>query len=195
VNGDGKISFPQDAVAIGSDMPRIAYSFNGGVAWKGIDLNFIFQGVGKRTIIRDGNWRIPGAIVYQAQNKAFLNQSWTPTRTNARLPRLSTTGTINNYNYYPSDWVAENGAYLRLKNLVIGYTIPASITKRAKIQNFRIYFAGNDLWETTKIHDGWDPEASRVVANTGDPNNGNVTTFSDRYPFYRYYTVGVNVTF
>lgn len=195
VNGDGKISFPQDAVAIGSDAPRISYSFNGGIAWKGIDFNFIFQGVADRTIVRDGNWRIPGAIVYQAQNKAFLNQSWTPTRTNARLPRLSTTGTINNYNYYPSDWVAENGAYLRLKNLVIGYTIPASITKRAKLQSLRIYFAGNDLWETSKINDGWDPEASRVVANTGDPNNGNVTTFSDRYPFYRYYTVGVNVTF
>jgi TonB-linked SusC/RagA family outer membrane protein len=195
VNGDGKISFPQDAVAIGSDVPRIAYAFNGGVAWKGFDFNFIFQGVGKRTIIRDGNWRIPAAIVYQAQNKAFLNEWWTPARTDARLPRISTTGTINNYNYYPSDWVAENGAYLRLKNLVIGYTIPASITKRAKIQNLRIYFSGNDLWEITKIHDGWDPEASRAVANTGDPNNGNVATFSERYPFYRYYTFGINVTF
>ena len=195
VNGDGKITFPQDAVAIGSDIPRYSYSFNGGADWKGIDLNFIFQGVGKRTIIRDGNWRIPAAIVYQAQNASFQNNWWTPTHTDAYLPRLSTTGTINNYNYYPSTWVAENGAYLRLKNLVLGYTLPHALTQRAKIEKLRIYFSGNDLWEISHIKDGWDPEAARTVANTGDANNGNIATYSERYPFYRYYTVGVNVTF
>ena len=66
---------------------------------------------------------------------------------------------------------------------------------KAKIEKLRFYFSGNDLWEKSKINDGWDPEASRAVANTGDPNNNNVTTFSERYPFYRYLTFGVNVTF
>ena len=194
-NGDGKINFPQDAVAIGTDAPRFTYSFNGGADWNGIDVNFIFQAVGKRTIIRDGNWRIPAAVVFQAQNAAFQDKWWESTRTDAPLPRLSTTGTINNYNYYPSTWVAENGAYLRLKNLVVGYTLPRSLTTKAKIEKLRFYFSGNDLWEKSKINDGWDPETSRTVANTGDPNNGNVTTFSERYPFYRYLTFGVNVTF
>ncbi|MBX2922513.1 MAG: TonB-dependent receptor [Chitinophagaceae bacterium] len=195
VNGDGKITFPEDAVYLGTNDPRITYAFNGGIDWNGFDFSVIFQGVGKRTIIRDGNWRIPGAVVYQAQNEAFVNQWWTPERTDAWLPRVSSTGTINNYNYYPSDWVAENGAYIRLKNIVIGYTLPATLTKRAGIEKFRIYFSGNDLWEHSKIRDGWDPEASRNVANTGDGNNNNQSTFSDRYPFYRYLTFGVNVTF
>jgi TonB-linked SusC/RagA family outer membrane protein len=195
INGDGKITFPEDAVLLGRDDPRYSYSFNGGVEWKGFDFNFIFQGVGERTIVRDGNWRIPAAVIFQAQNAAFVDKWWTPTRPDASLPRISTTGTINNYNYFPSDWVAENGAYLRLKNLVVGYTIPQQLTRRAKIDRLRIYFSGNDLWETSKIKDGWDPEATRSVNNSGDQENNNISTFSQRYPFYRYLTFGVNVTF
>jgi TonB-linked SusC/RagA family outer membrane protein len=195
LNGDGKITFPEDAKFLGTDDPRLVYSFNGGVEWNGFDLNIIFQGVGKRTIVRDGNWRIPANVIFQAQNQAFENAWWTPERTGAYLPRISATGGINNYNYFPSDWVKENGAYLRLKNLVVGYILPAGLTQKARIQRLRVYFSGNDLWEHTKIRDGWDPEATRNVNNSGDANNNNVSTNSGRYPFYRYLTAGVNVTF
>jgi hypothetical protein len=184
-----------DFVNLGSDIPRYTFGITGGVDWKGFDLSFIFQGVGKRTILRTGNWRLPAQVIYQAQNAAFYNKWWTPERTDAYYPRISTTGTINNYNYYPSDWIAENGSYIRLKNLVVGYTIPTAFTQKAKIQRARIYFSGNDLLEFSHIKDGWDPEAPFAVANTGDPNNNNVSTYSQRFPFYRYYTVGVNVTF
>lgn len=195
VNGDGRITFPDDAVYLGTNDPRLTYSFNGGFIWKGFDFNFIFQGIAKRTIIRDGNWRIPSAVVYQAQNDAFRDNWWTPTRTDANLPRISSTGTINNYNYYPSNRVAEDGSYLRLKNLVIGYTLPEEVVKRIFVQKVRICFSGNDLWEYSKIRDGWDPEATLTVANTGDGNNNNQSTYSGRYPFYRYLTMGVNITF
>jgi TonB-linked SusC/RagA family outer membrane protein len=195
VNGDGKITFPEDAVYLGTDNPRYSYSVNGGLQFKGFDFSFILQGVGKRTIVRDGNWRIPAAVIFQAQNAAFLDQWWTPERTNANLPRISSTGTINNYNYFPSDWVAEDGSYLRLKNLVVGYTIPKAITQKAKIERLRVYFSGNDLYEFSKIKDGWDPEAPRTVSNAGDSNNLNVSTTSQRFPFYRYFTFGVNLTF
>jgi len=97
--------------------------------------------------------------------------------------------TYNTYNYQVSTWSVENGAYVRLKNLVLGYTIPQHIIQKAKIQKLRIYFSGNDLWEASHIRDGWDPEATR---NVGRANNE--STFS-RYPFYRYMTFGVNVTF
>lgn len=195
LNGDGKITFPEDAKFLGTDDPRYSYSFNAGLEWKGFDLNAIFQGVGKRNLARLGNWRIPAAVIFQAQNQAFLNNWWTPTRTDVYYPRISTTGTINNYNYYPSDWVIEDASYFRLKNLVIGYTLPKSITDRAKIQRLRVYFSGSDLWESSHIRDGWDPEAPRSVANTGDGNNNNQSTFSERYPFYRYLTFGLNLTF
>ncbi|WP_442587501.1 SusC/RagA family TonB-linked outer membrane protein [Pedobacter sp. AW31-3R] len=195
LNGDGKITFEGDAKALGTDDPHYIYSFNGGVNWKGFDMNFIFQGVAERTIIRQGNWTIPVGVVYQAQNAAFVDQWWTPSRTDAELPRLSSTGAINNYNYFPSDWVAQSGAYLRLKNVVVGYTLPQAMSQKIKIDRIRVYFSGNDLWESTKIRDGWDPEAPRTVNNTGDTANNNVSTFSQRYPFYRFYTFGLNLTF
>lgn len=194
-NGDGKITFPEDAVFLGTDDPLLTYSFNAGFEYRGFDFNLMFQGVAERTIIRDGNWRIPANVIFQAQNEAFNNQWWTANRSDAWLPRISSTGAINNYNYFPSDWVAENGAYLRLKNLVLGYTLPRELTMRAKIQKLRFYFSGNDLWESSHISDGWDPESTRNVANTGDGNNNNQSTYSARYPFYRYLTFGVNLTF
>jgi len=195
VNKDGKITFPEDAVALGSSDPKLTYSVNAGLEWKGFDFSMILQGVGERTIIRDGNWRIPAQVIYQAQNGAYVDKWWSPTRTDAALPRISTTGTINNYNYFPSDWVAENGSFLRLKNLVIGYTLPKSISRLAKMEKIRVYFSGDDLWEISHIKDGWDPEASRDIANTGDSNNNNQSTYSARYPFYRLLSFGVNLTF
>jgi TonB-linked SusC/RagA family outer membrane protein len=195
LNGDGKITFEGDSKFLGTDDPHYIYSFNGGASWKGFDFNFILQGVGKRTIIRDGNWTIPANVIYQSQNEAFLNKWWTPTRTDAELPRISSTGAINNYNYIASDWIAQSGAYLRLKNVVFGYTIPQKISQKVKIDRIRVYFSGNDLWESTKIKDGWDPEAARTVNNTGNTANNNISTFSQRYPFYRFYTFGLNLTF
>ena len=91
---------------------------------------------------------------------------------------------INNYNYQCSSWSVENGAYLRLKNLTLGYTLPASwLAKTNAISKLRIYFTGADLWEHSKLRDGWDPEASRKTKDLG------------RYPFNRTFTVGVNATF
>ncbi|MDP3916420.1 MAG: TonB-dependent receptor [Bacteroidota bacterium] len=192
---DGKITFPEDAIDLGSSDPKLTYSVNAGFEWKGFDFNMMLQGVGKRTIIRDGNWRVPAQVIYQAQNGAFVDKWWTPSRTDAELPRISTTGTINNYNYFPSDWVAENGAFLRLKNVVLGYTLPKSVSRLAKMEKVRVYFSGNDLWEISHIKDGWDPEATNNIANTGDSNNNNQSTFSGRYPFYRLLSFGVNLTF
>ncbi len=195
LNGDGKITFPEDAVNLGTDNPRYVYALNGGFDWKGFDFNVIFQGVGKRTLVRDGNWRLPAQVIFQAQNAAFLGQTWNPENTEALYPRLSTTGTINNYNYFPSTFVVEDASYIRLKNLVLGYTVPSSLTTKAGISKLRFYFSGSDLWEKSKIRDGWDPEATRTVSNTGDTENNNVSTFSQRFPFYRYLTLGLNLSF
>ena len=76
------------------------------------------------------------------------------------------------------------GAYLRLKNVTLGYTFPANVLSKTKFISYaRIYVSGADLWENSKIKDGWDPEASRKVETFG------------RYPFTRNLTVGLNLTF
>lgn len=71
-----------------------------------------------------------------------------------------------------------------LKNITLGYTIPATLLAKTKVISYvRVYVTGADLWETSKINDGWDPEASRKVSGYG------------RYPFTRNVTFGLNLTF
>jgi hypothetical protein len=109
---------------------------------------------------------------------------WSPETPDARYPTYTNNGTINNYNYLPSSWTVENGAYLRLKNVTFGYNVPKTILNGTKaIESCRIYVTGVDLWEVTHINDGWDPEASRGVSGVG------------RYPFVRTATFGMNLTF
>lgn len=183
VNGDGKIT-NADFTYLGTDDPRLSYSFNAGLEWKGFDFSIVFQGVGQRTIFRSGNWEKPYAAVYLGQSTQSSGNTWNESNTDAFYPKLSSTGTYNNYNYQASSWSVQNGAYLRLKNLVVGYTLPQKLMERTKfISRARFYFSGNDLWENTKIRDGWDPEAPTTVSTYG------------RYPFYRFVTTGVNLTF
>ena len=191
-NGDGKLSIGNttsnmgDLVYLGSDQPRFVFGFNLGAQWNGFDFYAIFQGVGKRTIFRSGNWRVPFTSIFQGQTTEWVGNVWSPDNQNAYYPNLHSAlnNGINGYNYQASTWSVENGEYLRLKNLVIGYTLPASIIERTKVfSKVRIYVEGSDLWELTSIHDGWDPEATRTVGG------------NERYPFYRYVTVGANITF
>lgn len=192
LNGDGKLTAPGDLKFLGRDDPRYTFAVNAGLTWKGFDLTAIFQGVGKRTIFREGNWKVPFGSIFQAQTNFWWGNTWTPSNTDAYYPVLSAgqnATTYNNYNYQISDWSVENGAYVRLKNLVVGYTVPAVISQKAGIDRLRIYYSGNDIWETSRIRDGWDPEATRSV---GRANSESGIT---RYPFFRLHTVGVNVTF
>ena len=93
-------------------------------------------------------------------------------------------GNINNYNYQANSMTSQDARYLRLKNVTVGYTFPKSLIQKTHVlNNARLYFTGTDLWETTKIKDGWDPEAPRSASGTS------------RYPFTRNFTFGLNLTF
>ncbi len=76
----------------------------------------------------------------------------------------------------------QNNRYIRLKSLVVGYTLPQVWTRKAKLEKVRVYFSGNDLWEATSIKDGFDPEMGEMSQNTG-------------YPFSRTWSFGINVGF
>lgn len=185
VNKDGKLT-EEDLVYLGSDDPKISYSFNLGASWKGFDLSMVFQGVGRRTIFRTGsnNWRIPMRAVYQNTTNQSVGNTWSPENPNAHYPTYSTKGEANNYNYICSSWSVEDGSYLRLKNVTLGYTFPQTLLKKTKVLSAaRLYVSGADLWEVSKINDGWDPEASSKVEGAG------------RFPFVRTVTFGMNLTF
>lgn len=185
VNGDGMLTY-DDLVYLGTDDPRIQYSLNAGVSYKGFDFNAILQGASQRTIFRnDLNWRQPFRSVYLNTTNQSVGDHWTTDNPTAYFPRYSTNGAINTYNYQASSWSVEDGAYLRLKNVVLGYRLPPGVLDRMKgLSNFRVYIAGQDLWEISKIKDSWDPEATSKVENG-----------VQRYPFSRSFTIGINASF
>lgn len=184
VNGDGKLT-EEDYVYLGTDAPKLSYSFNFGAEWNGIDVNFIFQGVGQRTVFREDPWRVPMRSWWLNSTTTSIGKTWSPDRPDAYYPTYSNTGKINDYNYQCSSWSVEDGSYIRLKNITVGYSFPAELLKKTKcLSQVRIYVTGADLWEHSKIRDGWDPEQNREVKKG-----------IGRYPFNRTFTVGLNLTF
>ena len=185
VNKDGKLT-QDDLIYLGSDDPKFSFSFNFGFEWKGFDFSTVFQGVGKRTIFRENDaWKVPYKAIWLNTTNQSVGNVWSPETPDNHFPTYSNNTNINDYNYLPSTWSADNGSYLRLKDVVLGYTLPkAALAKLGNfISNLRIYVSGNDLWEKCYITDGWDPETTRSVSN------------KERYPFNRTFTVGVNASF
>lgn len=189
VNNDGKLD-QNDIVYLGTDDPKISFSFNVGAEWKGFDLSLVFQGAAQRTIFRTGDnngneiWRIPMKALYLNTSNQSVGNTWSPENRGAYYPTYSNKNEINDYNYQASSWSVEDGSYIRLKNVTLGYNVPSTFLAKTKaISSCRIYVAGADLWEYSKINDGWDPEASRKVSAAG------------RFPFVRTVTFGLNLTF
>ncbi len=206
-DNDGSIT-KSDMVKLGEDMPHYSFGLNFNLNWKGFDLSAFFQGVGKRTVMRTDQTRGPMLAWYQRQNAAWSGKQYSDIgeseyvmsnnlqayynqvqKTSDLMPKLSANDVINKYNYlYSSAWYSQlDGKYIRLKNITFGYTLPKKVTTKASIENARIYFTGTDLFEFTKIKDGWDPEASR---DTYGGTNG-----ANAYPFTRGFTVGIDLTF
>ena len=189
VNNDGKLD-QNDIVYLGTDDPKISFSFNVGAEWKGFDLSLVFQGAAQRTIFRTGDnngneiWRIPMKALYLNTSNQSVGNTWSPENRGAYYPTYSNKNEINDYNYQASSWSVEDGSYIRLKNVTLGYNVPSAFLAKTKaISSCRVYVAGADLWEYSKINDGWDPEASRKVSAAG------------RFPFVRTVTFGLNLTF
>lgn len=183
-NGDGRLD-EKDYIYLGSDTPEISYSFNASAQYKGFDFSIIFQGSGNRFVYRGvDNWTVPFRANYTNTINSSLGNVWTPENRNAYYAPYTNDENINQYNYQACSITAQNGRYLRLKNVTLGYNLTSDLLKKVKfIEGIRIYVTGADLWESTKIKDGWDPEAARDAKDV------------KRYPFTRNFTFGANLTF
>lgn len=185
-NGDGILDF-NDYVYLGSSDPEISYSFNFGFGWKEIiDINVVFQGAGNRYIYRgnDNNWTVPYRALHINNTVASIGNTWTPEHTDAYYAPYTLDGNINNYNYQASSLTAQDGTYIRLKDITLRLSMPRKwLANQNAVSAFSIYVTGSDLWESTKIVDGWDPESKITKSGT------------TLYPFTRNVTVGVNLSF
>lgn len=177
-DGDGKISAPNDLVYLGTTQPRYEFSFHLGGSWKSIDFSALFQGVGKRNFYLDGEVFQPFRDSWSNYSYTYFSDYWTPENPNALLPRLYA-GTKHNYQY-SSHWL-QNAAYIRLKNLQVGYTLNPEWTRKVKIEKLRVYFNGENMFEFSKMFRYFDPELNKVTGYM--------------YPIMRNYSLGVNVVF
>jgi len=177
INHDGKID-QADLVYLGSTDPRYTYGFDAGFNWKGLDFSIFFQGVGQRQILADPRYSMPFSDGWQ-QPWDINRNYWLPGNPDALFPRLYQGGTQN---LVPSSHWIMNGAYLRLKNLQVGYTLPATVLKKTPITSVRVYFSGQDLWEV-----------SHMKIKYLDPEQLNYNGYE--YPFFRSYTFGLNIVF
>ncbi len=183
-NGDGKLD-AEDYIFLGSDTPEIQYSFNLGLGWKGIDFSVVFQGAANRTVFNGvNNWTVPMRAFYTNTTNQSVGKVWSKDNPGGHYPSYTSNQNVNTYNYQASTWSASNGAYIRLKNISLGYSLPDKVLREdSGVSGCRFYFNGADLWEYSQIQDGWDPEAK------SNPSA------SSRYPFLRTFTFGVNLTF
>jgi hypothetical protein len=126
--------------------------------WKGIDVSAFFQGVGNQVVLRQGQIPYLWRTNYVMQNKTYMGKTWTPENTGAEYTIASRDQNFNAWNYQYKDVSLQKNRYIRLKSLVVGYTLPKQWTAKAGLNKVRLYFSGDDLWEWTKVKDGYDPE-------------------------------------
>ncbi|OQP42988.1 SusC/RagA family TonB-linked outer membrane protein [Niastella yeongjuensis] len=173
--GDGTPQNPGDLVYLGTINARYNYGFDFGFSWKGFDFSAFFQGAAQRKFLIKEETLSPMFGTADMPWTIHMDR-WTPDNPNAFFPRMYEKDA---HNFKPSDRWAQDGSYLRLKNIQIGYTVPV---KRTFIRNLQVYVSGQDLWESTKVLSVYDPEVG---------NNVDATT----YPFYRTVSFGLNAGF
>lgn len=177
VNGDGKID-DADKQALGNNFPKLTFGLNFSFDIKGVDFQMFFQGV-------YGN-KIYNALRERTESTGATNQLST-VMVNAWNDGVANgDGSIpdpnHSVNFVANSRFIEDGSYLRLKTLQIGYTLPREITRKAHFNRVRFYVSANNLFTITK-YSGYDPEVGGEGVDYGN------------YPQARSFTFGVNLDF
>jgi TonB-dependent starch-binding outer membrane protein SusC len=190
INKDGKID-QNDRVFSGSAIPKFTYGFTGTVAYKDFDLSIFFQGAQGNKIYNQINTDIEG--FYRAFNitERTATESWNGEGTSNTQPRLSWIGAQNNK--ITSTRFLEDGSYLRLKNVQLGYNLPSKLISRMKVSGARLYVSGQNLLTFTR-YTGLDPEIATSANAAGEGAKAAGIDWGT-YPSARILTVGVNVNF
>jgi TonB-linked SusC/RagA family outer membrane protein len=183
-NGDGLID-DKDRVNLGSPHPSVVYGLNADFGYKGFDLSLFFLGnAGVKIYNAD---RMQGLDpTYSFNMYAEAAKRWTGPNTSNSIPRMTTRR--DNRNYRTSDMFIENGDFLRLKNVVIGYTLNESLTNKIGVGRTRFYITGQNVFTFTN-YSGLDPELGYTDGNK------QINVDYAQYPQSRSWIFGANITF
>ena len=174
-NNDNKIT-PDDRTNIGNGVPDWTFGLTFNAEWKGFDLSVFFQGVSGADVF-DATYR---QDIASGNYPTWVLQRWTGEGTSSSVPTLG-----NSKNWVCSDMYIQDGSYLRLKNLTLGYTIPRQLTNKVGINRFRVFARAENLFTWTKYW-GFDPEIGSGSTSLGVDYGV--------YPQARTFTVGFNVS-
>ncbi|MDR3366453.1 MAG: TonB-dependent receptor [Prevotellaceae bacterium] len=179
-NGDGKIN-GDDRVVCSSTNPAYIFGLNLNVGYKWFDLSTIFAGAAK--MARIYSQEAFGTFAGDATHPSSLwLDAWTPENTGASMPRIWDSQSSNSdpRNIVSTFWL-QNTSYLRLKNLQVGYTVPAQLIRRVGLANARIYYSAENLFTIDDMLINLDPETNSERASS--------------YPLIKTHSFGVNLTF
>lgn len=203
--GANKVGDHGDKTIIGNSLPRFSYSLNLSGDWNNFFVSAFFQGVGKQ------DWYPSGECIFWGQyNRPYNNMPtwhqgnyWTEENTDAYLPRYA--GYNNSIKGTTQSRYLQNVAYIRLKNLQVGYTLPKQMVAKARLQNVRVYLSAENLWcwsplykhtrdlDVTNIY-GSDAELTSANMSSGlngDRGSGD----GNSYPQMTSLSLGLSVTF
>ena len=199
---------PGDLKIIGNTTPRYQFGLNLNAEWKSFDATVFFQGIGKRDLMFHYSsnyfwgittWGQFQSTVYREHDRWSngLNPDGSPgqlpANPNGYLPRAYFN---TNKNVQAQTGYLQSGAYMRVKNLQLGYTLPKSITDKIKFQKARLFINGENLFTFTKLLKITDPEIVETNQNWGDADDYNRNcTVGKTYPVRRTWSFGLNVTF
>lgn len=173
--GSNTLSDPGDRKIIGNNSARYTFGLNAGLKYKDFSIAAFFQGIGKRDYYPSSNswtWFFPFASLNM--DRQWIDDAWTPDHTDAYWPRIQT----GNKNFLPQTRYLQNAAYVRVKSLTISYDLSEKlIGKTGFLKSAKVYIAGQNLWELSKIRKPLDPEY--VFSNSID------------YPLMRTYSIGL----
>jgi TonB-linked SusC/RagA family outer membrane protein len=193
INGDGVVNADSDRVRLGSPQPKFYGGLSFDASYKAWDFNLYFYGTYGNKILNYiesdlESFQKRGSEGVENVGVDYYNNRWTPTHPSNKYAR-ALANDDNTLNNVPSSAWVENGSYLKLKNLTVGYTLPEALVKRLSITRLRLYFSTQNLFTITSYR-GLDPEIGIQFGNatTNGVDNGT-------YPSSRSYTLGLNVSF
>lgn len=185
-NNDGQID-ENDRHFIGSPNPDFTFGLGGNIQWKGFDMNLFFQGTYGNKIYNGLRQDLEGMNLEYNYSQSTLD-SWTPQNQNTEIPRA----VINdpNQNARTSDRFLEDGSYLRLKTLQVGYTFSENLMESLHVSNFRMYVSADNLFTITD-YSGFNPDIGRA----GSVLDRGVDFGHIAYPLSRTFMVGLDISF
>jgi TonB-linked SusC/RagA family outer membrane protein len=190
INNDGKID-ENDQVNLGDPNPSVLLGLNGTVTYKGFDLSANFTAsLGFKIYNVDKMEGLNSSLNFNMYAEAM--DRWHGEGTGNNIPRIVLPGDDRNNNYRASDLFVENGDFLMLRNLTIGYTLPKSIVSKIGLQNLRVYVSGQNLFTLT-CYSGLTPELAYSSGVSGSyPNRGIDVA---EYPVTRIFSGGITIDF